>query len=118
MLKKCLKVASQMSQRRRIEQIKNYLSFVNEKTIDWQTDKIILKMSADIKPLTAKPSTNLSQIKTIMALMTNKKSPKVTMVTGNVKKTRIGFTKTFSKPSTTAIMIEVVNDATVMPDMK
>ena len=94
------------------------MSFVNEKTIDWQIDKIILKISADMKPFTAKPLTNLSQINTMTALMTNKKSPHVTIVTGKVKKTKIGFTNTFSKPSTTAMITDVVKDATVMPDMK
>ena len=71
-----------------------------------------------MKPFTAKPLTNLSQINTMTALMTNKKSPNVTIVTGKVKKTKIGFTNTFSKPSTTAMITDVVKDATVMPDMK
>lgn len=78
----------------------------------------MLKIRADPKLLTTKPSTNLSQIKIIRALITNKNNPKVTIVTGNVKKTKIGFTKTLSKPKTTAIMTAVVSDATEMPAIK
>lgn len=72
----------------------------------------MLKSSAEINPLTSKPSTNLSQIKMITAFITNKKSPKVTIVTGKVKKTKIGFTKTLSSPKTAATVIDVVNDST------
>ena len=43
-----------------------------------------------------------------IALITSKNKPKVNTVTGRVNKTRIGFTKIFNNPSTTATMIEVV----------
>jgi hypothetical protein len=97
----------------------SYLSFfVNEKTIDCEMDNKTLKIIADKKPLTTKPSTNLSQSITIIALMMSRKSPKVRIVTGNVKNTIIGFTKMLSNPKTMATMIEVVNDCTVMSSIK
>lgn len=95
-----------------------FLSFVNEKTIDCEIDSKILKIIADKKPLTTKPSTNFAQSMTIIALITKRKSPKVRMVTGNVKKTIIGFTKIFSSPKTMATMIDVVKDWTVIPFIK
>ena len=81
-------------------------------------DNKTLKISADKKPLTAKPATNLSQSITIIALMMSRKSPKVRIVTGNVKNTMIGFTKILSNPKTMATMIDVVNDCTVMSSIK
>ena len=54
----------------------------------------------------------------ISALITNKNNPKVTMVTGNVKKTSKGLIKVLSNPSTTAMIIEVTKLETVIPDIK
>ena len=78
----------------------------------------MLKINADINDLTAKPSTNLSHKSTIPALMTNKKSPKVTIVTGKVNNTKIGFKNTLSTPKTTATITEVVKFTTAMSFMK
>lgn len=67
----------------------------------------ILKNNAHQKLSITKLLTNPLTIKMISALTTNKKRPKVTIVTGNVNKIKIGFTNTFSKPKTAAIMIPV-----------
>ena len=69
---------------------------------------MILKMSAVIKPSTLKPSTNLSQIKMIMALITSKNKPSEKIVIGNVKNTNIGFTIALSKPKTIATINDVL----------
>jgi len=46
-------------------------------------------------PSTLKPSISLSANKIIKALTTNKNSPKVSIVTGNVSMTNMGLTNTF-----------------------
>lgn len=48
----------------------------------------------------------------IIALIISRKSPKVSTVTGSVKMTSIGFTKKFSKLSTTATIIAVIYEST------
>lgn len=58
--------------------------------------------------LTEKPSINLSANKIIKALITSKNNPKVTMVIGKVKMTKIGFTNRFKTDSTTATIIAVM----------
>ena len=47
--------------------------------------------------------------------MTNKNNPNVKMVTGNVKRINIGFTKKLSKPRTIATVNAVVNSSTNTP---
>lgn len=47
--------------------------------------------------------------------MTNKNNPNVKMVTGNVKRIKIGLTKKFKSPSTTATVKAVVNSSTKTP---
>ena len=49
-------------------------------------DNNTLNNSAVKNPLTAKPVTNLPANNMIIALITNKNKPNVTMVAGNVKK--------------------------------
>ena len=61
----------------------------------------MLNKKAVRNPDTAKPSTNLSAKRIIIALITNKNKPSVTMVAGRVKKIKSGFTKIFSKANTT-----------------
>ncbi len=68
-------------------------------------DSKILKKNAAKKPDTAKPSTNLSAKRIIIALITNKNNPNVTMVAGNVKKIKRGLTKRFNKEITMATII-------------
>lgn len=50
--------------------------------------------------------------------MTNKNSPKVTIVTGNVKMIKIGFTKKLSNANTMATVNAVVNSSTTTPLMR
>lgn len=50
--------------------------------------------------------------------MTNKNNPKVIIVAGMVKKTNIGFTKTFNNPNTTATIKAVVKLLTEIPGKK
>ena len=51
----------------------------------------------------------------IIAFITSKNSPKVTMVTGKVKITKTGFTVRRSKATTTATMIAELYPATSTP---
>lgn len=64
------------------------------------------------------PFTNFAQSKIIKAFTTNKNKPKVKIVTGKVKSTKIGFTNKLSKPKTIATTIEVAKLATVTPGKK
>ena len=59
------------------------------------------------KPSTVKPSINEAAKINKNVLITTIKSPKVSMVIGNVSNTKSGRTNTFSKPSTNAAMIAV-----------
>lgn len=65
-------------------------------------DNRILKNNAAQKPETAKPSTNLSANRIIIALITKINKPNVTIVAGNVKKIKSGLTIIFNKAITTA----------------
>jgi hypothetical protein len=73
---------------------------------------MILKNKAVQNELTAKPPTILVQNKIMMALITSKNKPKVTIVTGNVRITNIGFIKRFNNPRTTATITAVPKLAT------
>jgi hypothetical protein len=86
--------------------------------MDCEIDKTILKNNAVQNESTAKPPTILEQRIIISALITNKNNPKVTIVTGKVKKTKIGLIKVLSNPKTIATNIEVIKLETVIPDMK
>jgi len=74
-------------------------------TTDWDMERIILKNNAPKKPSTLNPSTSFVHNAIIAALITNKKRPKVKMVTGKVKSTRTGFTNKFNNPKTIATII-------------
>ena len=86
--------------------------------MDCNIDKMMLKNMAVKNPSTANPPTIFVHSRIINALITNKKSPKVTMVTGSVSNTKIGFTKMLSKPNTNATMTDVVKLATDTPGIK
>ena len=88
---------------------------LNEKTSDCTSDSTTLKSSALQNDLTVNPVTSSAQSKMTSALMTNKNSPKVKMVTGNVKIISTGFTKRFSSPSTMATITEVQKVSTATP---
>ncbi len=68
--------------------------------MDSEIDKTMLNNNAVQKESTLNPETKLSHNKIITALMTNKNSPNVKRVTGNVNKTNTGFTNTLSNPKT------------------
>lgn len=72
-----------------------------------------LKSMATQKPLTLNPETKVSAIKMIIAFITNRKSPKVRMVTGKVNRIRMGFTIKFNRARTMATII-----AAPYPDME
>ena len=80
--------------------------------MDCKKDNKRLKINAHHMLLTTKPSISLSASRMIMAFIISKKRPKVTMVTGKVKITKIGFTKKFSKLRTTATIIAVIKLST------
>ena len=65
----------------------------------------MLKSKAAKNPETAKPSTNLSAIKIIIALITKMNKPKVTNVAGKVKKISTGLTTMFNIAITVATII-------------
>lgn len=81
-------------------------------------DKRMLNNNAVQKLLTLNPETKLSANRIILALMTNKKSPKVTMVIGNVNIMKTGLTMAFKRPKTAATIIAVVKLATLTPGKK
>lgn len=80
--------------------------------IDWERDNITLNNSAVQKESTLNPPTILVHNKIIMALITNKNKPKVTIVNGKVNNTNIGFIKRLSNPKTTATSSAVPKPAT------
>ena len=85
---------------------------VNLNIIDWQIERIILKIKAVQKELTLNPVTNCEHNKIITALITNKNNPNESIVTGNVNRTNIGFTIALSRPKTTATITAVLKLAT------
>lgn len=63
---------------------------------------IRLKIMAVRRPFTEKPGTMALIRRIMMPFMTNIKRPRVTMVKGRVKKTRIGLITALAIPRTTA----------------
>ena len=92
-----------------------YFFLVIENKIDWKIDRRMLNNKAYQNPLTLNPVTNASQIKIIRALMTNRKRPKVRMVTGKVKMIKMGFTNRFKTIRTAATTTAVKKLSTLMP---
>ena len=76
---------------------------------------MILNQNAVENLSIVKPSINLSQTKIITALTTNKNKPKVTIVIGSVKNTKIGFKIAFKIPRNTATQKPVNKLSTVTP---
>ena len=70
--------------------------------MDCSIDKSILNKTAVKKLETAKPSISLSARRIIIAFITNRKSPKVIIVTGKVKRIKNGFIRRFNTDKTTA----------------
>jgi len=71
-----------------------------------------LKSNAVQNESTLNPPTILSHKSIIIALITNKNNPRVTMVNGRVNITNIGLIKILSNPKTTATIKAVVKLAT------
>ena len=68
----------------------------------------MLNSTAVQKLETPKPSISLSAKSMIKALITSKNRPRVNMVTGKVKMTKTGFTKTLRMDSTMATIMAPV----------
>ncbi len=68
--------------------------------------------------VTSKPEIKCAAIRMMIALMTNKKSPKLSMVIGKVKMTKMGLTKKLSKLNTTATIMAVTMVSTPTPGNK
>lgn len=78
----------------------------------------ILNIIAVQKPSTVKPVTILPANKISNVLITSKNNPKVIMVTGNVKMTKIGFKKANRNPKTKATIMATVKLSTCTPFKK
>ena len=87
---------------------------------DSKKDNNILKRRAVQNPETENPLIHLLANKINAALITNKNKPKVSIVAGKVKTTKIGFNIEKSNPITNATQIAVVYfpSATVTPGKK
>ncbi len=72
----------------------------------------MLKIKAVQKESTWKPPTISEHNKIMIALITNKNKPNVTIVTGNVRITKIGLINKLSNPKTTATIKEVMKLST------
>tara|TARA_R110002020_G_scaffold23587_3_gene78465 strand:+ start:37138 stop:37419 length:282 start_codon:yes stop_codon:yes gene_type:complete len=83
-------------------------SFKRENRMDCNKESNKLKIKAHQMLLTSKPGIRLSAKRMIMAFTINRKSPKVTMVMGRVRMTKIGFTIKLRRLSTMATKIAVV----------
>lgn len=75
----------------------------------------MLNNNAVKKPETAKSSINLSANNIIMALITKRNKPRVTMVAGSVKKINKGLTNIFNKEIIRATIIADTQPATSTP---
>ena len=73
----------------------------------FKIDRMRLKKSADQNPSTENPSTKYAANSIIIALITKRNRPSVTMVTGIVNKMSTGFTIEFKKAKTKATIIAV-----------
>ena len=86
--------------------------------MDCEMDNRILKSKAVQNPLTPNPSINLSARIMMQALITKRKSPKVTMVIGMVRTIKIGFKIALSNAKTIATIIAAANPLTATPGKK
>ena len=77
--------------------------------MDCKNDKSKLNSNAVQNPLTAKPFINLAAKRMITALITKRNKPKVMIVIGKVKTTKIGFKKASNSAKTIAKIMADVN---------
>ena len=78
----------------------------------------ILNNIADKIPDTSNPGTIFEASNTNKALITKKNNPRVRIVIGNVKITKIGLTKTFKTPKTIATNKAVIQVSIETPGIK
>jgi len=78
-------------------------------------ETIRLNSKAETQPSTEKPGTIYSARKIIRILITSRKSPKVIIVIGIVKATRMGFKKAFKRANTKATITAVFASEIVTP---
>ncbi|MFT7065421.1 MAG: hypothetical protein ACJAUO_000992 [Sediminicola sp.] len=76
--------------------------------MDCRKDSKRLKRRAHHMLATSNPEIRLSAKRIIMALIINRKRPRVRMVIGRVNMTKIGFTIKFNKLKTMATIMAVV----------
>lgn len=77
--------------------------------------RIRAAISAGAKPAIVKPSTIAATPKSSRAFMTNVNNPRVRMLIGKVRMTRIGFTTALAIPKSRATIKAVVNESTLKP---
>ena len=85
--------------------------------IDCRIDNMTLNINAVQNESTENPPTSSLQIKIMIALITNRKRPKVNTVTGKVKITMIGLINKFNNARTIATIKEVVKFCTCTPSI-
>jgi len=86
-----------------------------ENNMDCRNDKSRLKSSAHHILSTLKPPIKLSANKIMTAFTINKNRPKVMIVMGSVRITKMGFTIKFKRLSTIATITAVVYESTPTP---
>jgi len=74
-----------------------------------------LKNKAGQKPCTTNPEIKIPATLIIATFITRRKMPKVSMVIGMVKNTRIGLTKVLSRPTTAATKSALKKLSTAIP---
>ena len=74
---------------------------------DLNIDNNTLNSNAEKKLVTTNPPTKLAAIKMMMAFITKRNNPKVTIVAGNVKKIKSGLTNMFKMAMANATQIAV-----------
>lgn len=84
--------------------------------MDEPKESKMLNASAHQKPLTCTPLKKFAAIITIKALITRRKTPRVTNVTGIVRITRMGFTIAFKIANTKAKSAAVFISAILTPE--
>ena len=83
--------------------------------MDVRRDSKRLNKSAQPKPLTRNPLTKFPASRTMAALMTKRNRPKVKIVIGKVRMTRMGLSKKFRIASTRENLIAIQKDSIRMP---
>jgi len=91
---------------------------VTSPTTDWHSESTKLNNIALQKEVTVKPFTSSLHSSIIIPLIMSKNNPRVSIVTGRVKNTSMGFIKMLSSPNTTATINAVMTLFTETPGKK